>query len=371
MILTTLFSLATAFTVTTHPVDVDSMPCRFGMTRALHAAQKGDIVTLKKCFEKMDETQFLHQDAMTSKNVLHHAMHAPTPICAKYIIETCQDSPFFQQLFLAKDCYERTPWMLMADIGRADMAKATFSSQLIQRYRKELDSSFSYMWLTLTDQNFAAIADELILQGVLPQGVEEETRLTPLMYACQISDVQILKAYLKNVTDSTPYLAIDAQGNTTLHHAAEYHVYQGIGALIQRGAIPNARNHATETPLHRASRFSAYKVARELLKNGAINDTLDSHNNTPLLIAAHARSLETCEILVEYGANINAQNDEGLTPAMRAANNFAPHVVEFLLEKGCDLSLKNKQGESLYEFAKRLELTDIMTLIQAYQSENK
>lgn len=113
---------------------------------------------------------------------------------------------------------------------------------------------------------------------------------------------------------------LDEERATELHRAAENCDRDGVAALLEKDADPNARDADWETPLHRATRCDDNPVAIEaLLEGGAYVNALDDDGETPLHRAVRRKdNVAVVEALLARGANAGILDDDGTTPLHRA-----------------------------------------------------
>lgn len=77
--------------------------------------------------------------------------------------------------------------------------------------------------------------------------------------------------------------ALNANGNTPLHHAANLNRSVFVKELLARGADVNAQNPETSrTPLHLAVLYLSEECVEILLDFGADPEQLDKYNKTPM-----------------------------------------------------------------------------------------
>ncbi len=119
---------------------------------------------------------------------------------------------------------------------------------------------------------------------------------------------------------------------TPLYYAADLGNVELVRALLESGADPNAKIPAGRPPLHAA--VTNNEIVALLLKAKA-DPNIAIEDASPILIAAIERgSDETVEALVNAGANVNVRDDHG-NSALKVAQNYAkPAVIAVLKARG-------------------------------------
>lgn len=181
--------------------------------------------------------------------------------------------------------------------------------------------------------------------------------------------------------------AVDKEGLTALHIAAEMSDANSAKLLVDHGANVNARSNLHLTPLHMISKASGHLVLSLLVRNGAnfaaeckygdqplhkaasagdegtpIVKLLSQHGadlaakgasgNTAAHYAATCGCSKTLEVLVDKLIDIkDCRNTAGYTPLMVAAQARATDAMVFLLDRGASLDVSDAQGRSLVELS--------------------
>ena len=141
--------------------------------------------------------------------------------------------------------------------------------------------------------------------------------------------------------------ALDDNGFTPLHEAAESNSIEDLEELLAGGANPNAKESLlNQTPLHRAAMAGSKDAAERLLEAGADPNTHDFDGSTPLHLAASAKSPETVERLLEAGASPHARADSSHTPLHQAASFGSSESAERLLRAGADPNSRSRHGQT-------------------------
>ncbi|MBI5207551.1 MAG: ankyrin repeat domain-containing protein [Candidatus Firestonebacteria bacterium] len=141
--------------------------------------------------------------------------------------------------------------------------------------------------------------------------------------------------------------AIDENGFTPLHKAAETGNIEQIELLISKGANINAKTNNGITPLYIVAKYG-YKNVVELLINN--NATINSENNfSPLLIAFENGHNEIAEFLIDKGVDVNVKHRSGWTPLDLAIDKKDKKLIKLLISKGANT--KSINGLQLLDLA--------------------
>lgn len=101
--------------------------------------------------------------------------------------------------------------------------------------------------------------------------------------------------------------------NNALFNAVDNAMEDGsldeVKKLLDSGANVNAKNEDGETALHLAARWNIYELVKCLADHGADVNAKDCYGDSVLHIAARWGDLKVIQCLVEHGADVNAKND--------------------------------------------------------------
>lgn len=124
-------------------------------------------------------------------------------------------------------------------------------------------------------------------------------------------------------------------GWTPLMYAALYGDADAVRALLDKGAIPNARNHQGGTALMYAVEDEG--KTRLLLEHGADPNLRSGEGRTALQIAAgRVGALPVVKVLLDKGANPDARLSDGRGALFPAIGSRDPELLQLLLSHGVD-----------------------------------
>lgn len=107
-------------------------------------------------------------------------------------------------------------------------------------------------------------------------------------------------------------------GRTGLHIATERRDIVWLVYLLNRGANPNIADNRDVTPLMRASQLGFFEGVEALITKGARVDTPNETGETPLILAVHRRDNAMIRALMKAGADPDRTDNSG-----RSARDYA------------------------------------------------
>ncbi|QLH42551.1 MAG: ankyrin repeat domain-containing protein [Coxiellaceae bacterium] len=159
--------------------------------------------------------------------------------------------------------------------------------------------------------------------------IRDDNRKTPLMLACEHNQLDMVIWLLSRNPDVN---AIDKEGFSSLHYAAQSGSDAIAGLLLLNHAYINQRDLDGYTPLHHAIMFKNVSVVKLLLTNKAlVNVAADEHKITPLHCATQMNDGVAAQLLIEHGAALSARLTNGKTALELAAYLRAQQVIDCLI----------------------------------------
>jgi ankyrin repeat protein len=212
---------------------------------------------------------------------------------------------------------------------------------------------------------------------------------TPLLFAVEADEMDIVKLLLKHKADSSLALTADSnnhgplgiyRGDYPLHAAVKLGKIKIVQALIEAGADINARNAIGATPLLLAVAKDHVEVAKCLLQNGAdlylaithLTENSELKKGDNAFIAAIKRGYKKmlAALFKDPDQSIYAEDIE--SPLHCAVIEGKIESVQTLIELGADVNLPTKAGNTLLQLAKRKGFNEIAEkLIESGASLNE
>ena len=137
----------------------------------------------------------------------------------------------------------------------------------------------------------------------------------------------------------------DEEYYTPLMFASECGQVEIVKHLIKKGAKINATEGMLFTPLTLASRAGHTEIVKLLLDAGAIVDIFTKEGKTPLIWACSTGRLEVARLLIAAGADVNAFDKLNCSALVWSyiGRRRNPESIELLMQNGAKLSEKEKR----------------------------
>ncbi|HEX4794594.1 MAG TPA: ankyrin repeat domain-containing protein, partial [Humisphaera sp.] len=163
-----------------------------------------------------------------------------------------------------------------------------------------------------------------------------------LLLAVRAGRADALGALLERGDDPN---ARDKLGESPLYAAVERGDLQSVKLLLARGAKPVADpQQRFMPPLLMAANFDNVEIVSALIASGADLKESDDLGNTALHLAATVGYQQIADILLKAGADPSAPNASGNTPLLRAAGQ--PAIIDLLLGHGAKTSERAQDGST-------------------------
>ena len=151
---------------------------------------------------------------------------------------------------------------------------------------------------------------------------------------------------LRMIADGADVKQAQPDGTTPLHWAVYRIDRELVGALLRKGARPDAVNRYGSSPLAEAVKVADAVVVEMLLEAGANANLANEDGQSPLMLAARTGNVKVAELLVRQGADVNARERmRGQSAVMWAAAQNHSDMVAFLVSRGADLSVRAEAND--------------------------
>ena len=177
----------------------------------------------------------------------------------------------------------------------------------------------------------------------------DDNGFTPLHEAAESNSIEDLEELLAG--GANPNAKESLLNQTPLHRAAMAGSKDAAERLLQAGADPNIRDVDGDTPLHQALKDTTNKdkqlpTINTLMAYGADRDLTDRANlSTPLHLAALSRNLDAAARLIQEKANPNTPDLNGHTPLHLAAGRSSA-LTQQLLAAGASPHIRTPNGNT-------------------------
>lgn len=191
----------------------------------------------------------------------------------------------------------------------------------------------------------AVLPDLRLLRAVIGRGVDVNLRhrgMTPLLAATRDSWHGRPEAVMTLLANGADPRALDADGNTPLHHAARSSD-PGVAALLRDASAEiDALNNDGHSPLALACQAGNWRLARFLLERGASPEPLDG---VPVLLSAAGTEEDDpagVQLLLKYKARLDARDRQRRSALHEAAQAGHVEIIEVLL--GADTNVEARDA---------------------------
>lgn len=233
----------------------------------------------------------------------------------------------------------------------------------------------------------AVLPDLRLLRALIGAGVEVNAvhaGMTPLLAATRDSWHGRPESVMTLLANGADPRAVDADGNTPLHHAARSSD-PGVAALLRDAAAEvDVLNAEGVTPLGVACAAGNWRLARFLLERGAKPepagatpallaaagsdeddaagvqlllkhkarvDARDAHGRSALHEAARAGNVAALQAVLAAGADVDARDHAGYTPLLDAARGANSQALDALVAAGAARDAVDAQGRGALALA--------------------
>ncbi|KAJ5711661.1 hypothetical protein N7488_005817 [Penicillium malachiteum] len=151
---------------------------------------------------------------------------------------------------------------------------------------------------------------KLLKYGASPDGIEQASRMRPILIAAVQGRNDILELLLKRGANIE--VADSQMGLSALHHACSTDNLEATRILLAYGADVHTPGVQRKTPLHFAICNKNLEMVNLLLGYGANTHDLDANGDTTFMAAVQSRSVDIMRLLVKWGAVVTTRNFSNL-----------------------------------------------------------
>ncbi len=214
-----------------------------------------------------------------------------------------------------KDSYEELPLFLAIQNGHKDIV------ELLLNEGADVNIKGGHLqWSALHQACYWGQKElaELFIEKKLNINEEDNAGQTPIILACRVNSIPIVKTLIKNCANITKRTS---KGYSLLEQICE-------------NSAPNIT------------------IASFVIDSGFdINIPEKNKNMTFLMHACRNNHIKLAELFISKGANINAQDDDEKTALMYAIENDNKELVDILIKNNANPLIKNKSGLTAIDIA--------------------
>lgn len=229
----------------------------------------------------------------------------------------------------------------------AKMGQSSICQRLLDKRvpldAKDLDDQTALDWAMKGDDERTI---NLLLKGGKSFTRQETANLQSLHFSARTGDIDMIKEFHKQ---GSSLEARDDKGQTVLFHAVKGKQHAVIEWLTGKGqANVQAVDKQGLTALHVAAQVCDVKSVEILLKHNADINALSSHNLTPLHCIPHSEGARVLILLHKKGADINAFDKDKNRIVHKAASrgDSASLLFKVASDLGADLKVPGAQGNT-------------------------
>jgi ankyrin repeat protein len=176
--------------------------------------------------------------------------------------------------------------------------------------------------------------DVYVASFMIPRGVN--AHVTPLIVACSIGNLRIVKLLLGNHADIDK---CNRWNESPLYTASNHGHCEVVKCLLNSGADINLGNSLGQSPLFGASQRGYCDIVKCLFSYGADINLCDISEQSPLFVASKGGYYDVVKCLLSSGADINLGDSLGQSPLFGASQRGYCDIVKCLFSYGADISL--------------------------------
>lgn len=203
-------------------------------------------------------------------------------------------------------------------------------------------------------------AEEMLASGEHTVPLSAKKGWTPLHVVVWENKLK----YADRVLNPKNLNAMNDDGNTPLHIAAQEGYSEWVKYLLEHGANPGITNKAGNTPLHLAARTGNAESVKLLFVTSDPAKT-NLAGETALLLAVRSGNIETYNFLAGKGVSQDVADNENNHILFYAVSSKTPEMLQTLLNSKHreKLHVRNNKGASLLHFAAAFATPEIIEIL--------
>ncbi len=318
--------------------------------------------SLERIIRNSDYSEFVEKiKRIKNYNVLDNEGFSPLGISAYYgHLEACKyildnggnvnfknkeaETPLHRAIKGRIDEYEEVIHLLIEKGTDINSVDADGNSILITAIR------------SLNSANFAL---SLIAKGA-DVNTKNKWKMTPLMYAAELINVEIVEKILEKVTDINQEDVLQrnalyyvVRSNLSYDVTDKKEAIKIIDLLLSKNSSLTTRNSEKEDNLLIASSIYGHNnIIEKCIEAGIDINAQDKNGDTALIIACRKRNAETVKLLLKHNANTTLENHNKKTAMWEAWNDskkWGKSEIEEILIKNGVSSIKGLGDENIDE----------------------
>ncbi|KAI9005417.1 ankyrin repeat-containing domain protein [Gaertneriomyces semiglobifer] len=317
----------------------------FAITPLEVAAIAPTAAFLKELYSAITSAEASEPDER-GRTALHFAAGSSQPGCLKFLLEQGMDAT-------KGDNMKVTPLLLAARYGREANVRLLVESVGSADHTVLKEGYTALHFASHFSQS--AVVNLLLSLGAKPNGLDKKLKATPLIYASQQGNLEVVQALAEGGAD----LCLgDKMGRTPLMFASKNGHWDLVKFLLHAGVDTSALDTSENTALHYAAGYGWPDVVRLLIDVGDADvNVANNWKYTPLMVADMKGHMEVVRLLLSLpSVGVNHCDNEGfsmlhrtLTTAVTTANE-AERLLEktqLLLDRGADPNTQNLAGDTV------------------------
>jgi ankyrin repeat protein len=244
-------------------------------------------------------------------------------------------------VFDVQDLQKRTPLHLAALHGHSTVTKQLLKSGAKTNAQTVCgDTALHFAVL----QGHQSIMKYLLERNPNLITVADGQSHTPLFSAVVRGSSSAVKLLIDRRADLR---ALDAYGNSVLHHAVNAAKSSVIKLLLNSGSDINRQNAQGRTPLHLAIVGDHFSAVKALLGRRSRTDIADNLGRRALHEAVLSGDKACTQILLKHRVAVDAMDNGGQTALLYAIRGRHGSLLKLLLEGGTDINGMDKYGSAM------------------------